>query len=153
MDDKVSIQIIDKYLSYIDPIRIRLAVDEALIYAATSDQVSLTVVFEEDERLHQLNNQYLGIDAPTDVLSFPMDYIDPETGICYLGDILISVPRALEQAKSGEHLLEDELQLLTVHGVLHLLGYDHMENGEKEKMQAAQSAILHQLGSELKVNL
>jgi probable rRNA maturation factor len=153
MDDKVSIQINENFLTIINPLRVRDAVNQTINYAATSNQVSLTVVFENDEKLHQLNNQYLGIDAPTDVLAFPADYVDPETGNRYLGDILISVPRALEQATSGNHPLNDELQLLVVHGVLHLLGYDHVVNNEKERMQTAQSAILLRLGSELKVNL
>jgi probable rRNA maturation factor len=153
MDDNVSVQISENFLTIIDPEKVRNAVTEVINYAAASNQVSLTVAFESDETLQQLNNQYLGIDAPTDVLAFPADYVDPETGTQYLGDILISVPQALIQAASGDHPIEDELQLLVVHGTLHLLGYDHMETNEKEHMQAAQSAILHQLGIELKVIL
>jgi probable rRNA maturation factor len=153
MNEEISIQITDRFLAQVDPLKIKRAIDQAINHVAASMQVSLTVVFEEDERLQQLNKQYLGIDAPTDVLSFPADYLDPETKIRYLGDILISVPRALEQATSGGHSLDEELQLLVVHGILHLLGYDHVEDGEKEVMQETQSAILHQLGIELSVDL
>jgi probable rRNA maturation factor len=153
MDERISVQITESFSSYIDTQRIRDAVEETLSYFDVSQQVFLTVVFETDETLHQLNHQYLGIDAPTDVLSFPADHSDPDTGHRYLGDILISVPRALEQAAMGNHPLEEELQLLVVHAALHLLGFDHGENKEKEEMQAAQSAILHRLGSELKVDL
>lgn len=153
MDNKISIQITESYQTFIDPSSVIRAVNQTLKYAETSDNASLTVVFEDDAKLHQLNNQYLGIDAPTDVLAFPADYVDQETGISYLGDILISVPRAHEQATSGNHPLEDELQLLVVHGVLHLLGYDHIGKSNKEKMQAAQSRILLQLGSKLIVSL
>jgi probable rRNA maturation factor len=106
----------------------------------------LTVVITDDARLHQLNREYLGVDAPTDVLSFPASETDPETGARYLGDVLISIPRADAQAKSAGHPLESEVQLLVVHGVLHLLGYDHAETGEKAKMWKAQSEILEALG-------
>ena len=153
MDESISLQIAESFSAYVDSPSIKNAVKETLYYSDASQQVLLTVVFEADETLHQLNYQYLGIDAPTDVLSFPADYVDPETGRRYLGDILISVPRAIEQADAGDHPLEDELLLLVVHGVLHLLGYDHMEREEKEQMQAAQSAILQRLGSKLKVDL
>lgn len=153
MDEKISLQIAESYSTLIDAKRIKDAIEESLRYFETSPQVQLTIVFESDELLRQLNQQYLGIDAPTDVLSFSADYTDPETGHRYLGDILISVPRALEQAMAGAHPLEDELQLLVVHGVLHLLGYDHAEAEDKEQMQAAQSEILQRLGSELKVDL
>ena len=107
---------------------------------------SLTIVITSDEQLQQLNRQYLGIDAPTDVLSFPAGDVDPDSGGLYLGDVLISLPRALAQADAGGHALTDELQLLTVHGVLHLLGHDHAEPDETQAMQTAQSAILQRLG-------
>jgi len=106
----------------------------------------LTVVLTDDARLQTLNRDYLGIDAPTDVLSFPASETDPETGARYLGDILISIPRAEAQAKSGSHPLEAEVQLLVVHGVLHLLGYDHAEAEEKTKMWKAQAEVLERLG-------
>lgn len=153
MDYTISIQINERYIAVIDSNIIRRAINQALNYVAKSDRVSLSVVFEDDEILHQLNNQYLGIDAPTDVLAFPAEYTDSDTGERYLGDILVSASRALEQAAEGNHPIEDELQLLVVHGVLHLLGYDHTETSEKEQMQSAQSAILHNLGCELKIVL
>ena len=106
----------------------------------------LTVVLTDDTRLCQFNREYLGVDAPTDVLSFPASETDPETGARYLGDILISIPRADVQAKSAGHPLESEMQLLVVHGVLHLLGYDHAEAEEKTKMWKAQTEVLERLG-------
>jgi len=80
------------------------------------------VVISSDAQLLELNRQYLGIEAPTDVLSFQADELDPETGRRYLGDVIISYPRAQAQAEVGGHAVLDELQLLVVHGVLHLLG-------------------------------
>ena len=102
----------------------------------------LTLVLTDDEQLRALNRDYRGLDAPTDVLSFPASETDPETGSPYLGDILISVPRADEQARAAGHPLVDEAQLLVVHGVLHLLGHDHAEPEEKDRMWKAQAEIL-----------
>ena len=106
----------------------------------------LTVVLTDDARLQELNRAYRGSDAPTDVLSFPATETDPETGALYLGDLLISVPRADAQAKSAGHPLEYEVQLLVVHGVLHLLGYDHATAEEKARMWNAQAEVLERLG-------
>jgi probable rRNA maturation factor len=106
----------------------------------------LSIVLTDDAQLHELNRNYLGIDAPTDVLSFPASETDPETARRYLGDILISVPRAEEQARVAGHALEAEVQLLAVHGTLHLLGYDHAEAEEKARMWKAQAEVLERLG-------
>lgn len=106
----------------------------------------LTLVLTDDEQLHHLNRDYLGVDAPTDVLSFPASETDPETGRRYLGDILLSIPRAEAQARAAGHPLVDEARLLVVHGVLHLLGHDHAEVEEKVKMWKAQGEILASLG-------
>jgi probable rRNA maturation factor len=106
----------------------------------------ITVVLTDAARLHELNREYLGVDSPTDVLSFPASETDPETGVRYLGDILISMPRADEQAKAAGHPLKSEVQLLVVHGVLHLLGYDHAEAEEKTKMWKVQAEVLERLG-------
>ncbi len=83
---------------------------------------------------------------PTDVLSFPASETDPETGTSYLGDILVSIPRAEAQAQAAGHPLEAEVQLLVVHGVLHLLGYDHANPEEKSRMWAAQAEVLEGIG-------
>jgi len=106
----------------------------------------LTIVLTDDTQLHELNLQWMGVDGPTDVLSFPSDEIDPESGHRYLGDILISVQRVVEQANAAGHASEAEVQLLVVHGVLHLLGHDHADVDEKARMWKAQSEILAELG-------
>jgi probable rRNA maturation factor len=106
----------------------------------------ITIVLTDDAQLHVLNREYLGVDAPTDVLSFPASESDPETGATYLGDILLSVPRAAAQALAGGHTVEEEAQLLVVHGALHLLGHDHAEAEEKARMWAAQADVLKRLG-------
>jgi len=122
------------------------AAQAALQHESQSPDVELSIVLTDNARLHELNLNYLGVDSPTDVLSFPASETDPETGTRYLGDILISVPRAQAQAEAAGHPLESEVQLLVVHGVLHLLGHDHAEPEEKDRMWKAQSEILKSLG-------
>jgi probable rRNA maturation factor len=106
----------------------------------------LSIVLTGDEEIQQLNNQYLGIDAPTDVLSFSGGDIDPENGKKYLGDIIISYPRARSQADARGGTALSEMQLLVVHGILHLLGYDHAEDQEKKEMWSIQVQILKEFG-------
>ena len=118
----------------------------ALEHESESLDLDLSIVLTDDARLLQLNRDYLGIDAPTDVLSFPASETDPETGARYLGDILISIPRAQTQADTAGHPLESEVQLLVVHGMLHLLGHDHAEPEEKARMWEAQAETLETLG-------
>ena len=125
---------------------LKRAAQVVLQHESQSLDVDLSIVLTDNARLHELNLNYLGVDAPTDVLSFPASETDPETGARYLGDILISIPRAQEQADAAGHPLESEVQLLIVHGMLHLLGYDHAEPDEKARMWKAQSEILESLG-------
>jgi probable rRNA maturation factor len=118
-----------------------------------SAEGDLTIVLTDDEELHRLNRDFLGVDAPTDVLSFPASETDPETGAAYLGDILLSIPRAEAQAQAAGHSLADEARLLVVHGVLHLLGHDHAEPDDKAKMWKAQADVLDGLGlGHVKIN-
>jgi probable rRNA maturation factor len=118
---------------------------------ASSDvtEGDLTILLTGDAEIQELNRTYLEIDEPTDVLSFPADYTDPDTGSPYLGDVIISYPRAEEQASSAGHSLEHELQLLVVHGVLHLSSYDHLEEEDKQEMWSVQAKVLQQLGNPL----
>jgi len=106
----------------------------------------LTIVLTDDAQLRELNRDYIGIDAPTDVLSFPASETDPETARRYLGDILISVSRAATQAQTAGHTLEAEVQLLVIHGTLHLLGHDHAGDEEKVRMWKAQAEVLKRIG-------
>ena len=122
------------------------AAQAVLKHQSQSMDVDVSIILTDNAHLHELNLNYLGVDAPTDVLSFPASETDPETGARYLGDILISIPRAQEQADAAGHPLESEVQLLIVHGMLHLLGYDHGEPDEKARMWKAQGEILESLG-------
>ena len=131
------------------PVLLRAA-QAALEHQQVGPQAALSIVLADDERLQQLNRDYLEIDAPTDVLSFPAGETDPDSGETYLGDIIISVPRAKAQAEAGGHAVEQELELLVVHGVLHLLGHDHYEADEKAAMWAVQAKVLEELGNPLR---
>jgi probable rRNA maturation factor len=122
------------------------AAQATLQHESESMDSELSIVLTDDARLQELNREYLGIDAPTDVLSFPASETDPDTGARYIGDILISVPRAQSQADAAGHAVESEVQLLVVHGMLHLLGHDHSEHEEKARMWKAQAEILESLG-------
>lgn len=118
----------------------------ALEHEQGGNEVETTIVLTGDETLKTLNAQHLGIDAPTDVLSFPADEFDPDQQMPYIGDVIISVPRAKEQAEAAGHPLENEISLLIVHGILHLLGYDHDSEEQKALMWKKQAEILNNLG-------
>jgi len=109
---------------------------------------SLSLLLTDNERMRQLNFDFRQVDSPTDVLSFPANIELPDVADHphYLGDIAISVPYALNQAQMSGHTLAAELQLLAIHGVLHLLGYDHLDQDEKNKMWSLQEMILGKLG-------
>lgn len=118
----------------------------------------VSIVLVENEEIRGINQQFRAKDSDTDVLSFPMLQMedgrfleapgacDKVNGNLLLGDIVISVPKALEQAKSYGHSPHRELAFLTVHGLLHLLGYDHEKPEEEEVMTAKQEKILTELG-------
>lgn len=124
------------------------AAEETLRQQGAEGESELTILISDDDHLQELNRQFLGIDAPTDVLSFPAGdgETDPDAGVPYLGDIVISLATAQAQAAAGDHSLASEMQLLVVHGVLHLLGHDHAEEEEKAIMWAAQAEVLQSLG-------
>jgi probable rRNA maturation factor len=135
--------------SALEPLPVESALIEAAAAAALEHQAvagDLTVVLTDDAQIQRLNRDYLGLDAPTDVLAFPAAEIDPENDRTYLGDVLISIPQAASQAQSAEHSLAAEVQLLVVHGILHLLGHDHADAEAKARMWAAQAAILRRIG-------
>ncbi len=142
----IDLQIAESLESQVSADAVLSAVQAALNYYDPSLEVNLTIAVDTDETLHALNLQYRGVNAPTDVLSFNADEVDPETGQTYLGDILISYNRALAQAEKAGHSTQNELQLLAVHGTLHLLGFDHGEEDEKQRMWAAQAEILERIG-------
>ena len=131
---------------------IRRCCNAALAHENFPYDAEVSVSFVNNEQIHELNAQYRNVDAPTDVLSFPLgennEYDrNEETGAMMLGDIVISVPKAMEQARLYGHTLQRELGFLTVHSMLHLLGYDHERSAQEEQaMFALQDSIMEQLG-------
>ena len=113
------------------------------------DRSEISVTFVDMEEIHQLNRDYREVDSPTDVLSFPQfdDLKDlPEEGEIALGDVVICKDKAEEQAQEFGHSFEREIIYLFVHSVLHLLGYDHMDEDEKKIMRRQEEAVMEQLG-------
>lgn len=110
---------------------------------------TVSVVVTDNETVQHLNRDYRGIDAPTDVLSFdntPDPDFPGEEALLHLGDVIIAYPIAEKQAAVGGHAVLEEVLLLTVHGTLHLLGFDHDTQVNKEKMWAAQNRVMAELG-------
>jgi probable rRNA maturation factor len=110
------------------------------------DEVSVTLLIAGDELLQRLNREHRGVDEPTDVLSFAEESGEllpsPEGGPRYLGDIAVSIERATVQAEKAGLTLDEELQHLVLHGMLHLLGYDHETDDDDAKMSAREEAVL-----------
>lgn len=132
---------------YIDNV-VRAAKKVGELYGVENGEVSITLT--NNEYIHQLNKKYRGIDRPTDVLSFALNESDEpaiaDAAINILGDLVISVERAEEQASDFGHSVRREMAFLTVHGMLHLLGYDHMEEEERAEMENEQRYVMEKLG-------
>lgn len=138
---------------------INCSIDTALKFESFNHNYEISVVITDNAGIKKMNNQYRSIDRETDVLSFPMiefskynlngltyeisgDEINPETGNVMLGDIVISIEKATQQALEYGHSFEREMAFLTVHSTLHLLGYDHMLSDEESVMREKEEKIL-----------
>lgn len=133
-------------------ILIRRSCNAVLEFEKFEGSAEISVTFVDNARIAELNAQYRNKNMPTDVLSFPMGEngvydIDEDNGCKILGDIVISMERAMEQAELYGHSLQREVAYLTVHSMLHLLGYDHETSGlEAVRMREKEEAVLVQLG-------
>ena len=142
---EIEVQIAPTFARLLSAKRLREVVKGVLRCEGVSGQV--TLVITDDEGIRALNQEYLGRDAPTDVLAFGAQeaagtFVAAPEMAGYLGDVIVSYPRVVAQAGDLEHSVEEELNLLIVHGVLHLLGYDHGDEQEMAVMWARQGAIL-----------
>lgn len=140
-----------------------LVTEAALSYIQCPYEVEINLLLTDNENIHRMNQEFREIDRATDVLSFPMleyeipgdfsgvenepgiEVFHPESGELLLGDIVISVDKVLEQAESYGHSAKREFAFLIVHSMLHLFGYDHIEEDERSEMEAKQKEILEQL--------
>ena len=141
-------------------------VDRCLEYEKCPYEAWVSVTFTDNKGIREMNNEHRNIDSATDVLSFPMieyekagdfsflekeeamicECFEPETGELMLGDIIISVERAKEQAEEYGHSIEREIGFLIAHSMFHLFGYDHMEEKDREDMEKRQREVLDSLG-------
>lgn len=129
--------------------KLEKAMDAVLAVEGKKGRAEVSLVFTGEKRIRDLNRSYRGMDRVTDVLSFEGenedDFISPEDGISYLGEIFICYPRAAWQAKEKKHPLEKEIDILFIHGLFHLLGYDHIKDEDYEVMRRKEEKALRKL--------
>jgi len=148
VEAEVEVQVAETFEGLVAADALRAVAEAALRQEGVAGEV--TLVITDDVGIQELNRDFLDIDAPTDVLAFSAreetgGFVSAPEASGYLGDVIVSYPRAAAQAGEQGHSVERELALLVVHGVLHLLGYDHAEAEEQTRMWARQEAILASL--------
>lgn len=156
MTDKIKVIISNDQKAVKIPTGVRMLVRRCchavLVQENFEGSAEISVTFVDDEQIKELNKKHRYIDKSTDVLSFPLGEngkydVNPETGAKILGDIVISMETAVRQAEEYGHPLQREVAFLTVHSMLHLLGYDHVNGGlEAVHMREKEEAVLTQLG-------
>ncbi len=156
MKDKIKVVITDDQKTVKPPTGTRMLIrrccNATLKIEDFKGSVEISVRFVDDKEMRRLNKKYRNVDSTTDVLSFPLgtngDYdVNPDTGAKLLGDIVISLERALAQSKEYGHSFQREISFLTVHSMLHLLGYDHEKGGlEAVRMREKEEYILAEIG-------
>lgn len=139
---------------------IRKAAEAALLAEGITEPCLISVMLTDEEGIRSVNRDFRGLDRATDVLSFPLNELtpgafspelcerDPDAGVLMLGDMMISLPACQTQGEEFGHGFNREVQYLTVHSILHLLGYDHLDEGEqKRRMRTREKEIMAQLDS------
>lgn len=147
----VDIQVAPQYESLIDQTLLRRAVSATVEHQGFKDDSEVVVVITDDEGIRELNREFRDLDTPTDVLAFPgtlsENFVTPEGYSGYLGDVVISYSRAEAQALEAGHPVARELELLTIHGVLHLMGLDDADEAGWRQMTDIQNEILASLAA------
>jgi len=150
MLEEIGISVEEKFQGLVDEDWVKAISQHALKAESVTPPYEVSIVFTDSETVRKLNRDYRGVDEPTDVLAFYMlpeketasSFILPPDGITRLGEVIISYPQAVEQAKEQGHSVDKELALLIIHGMLHLLGYDHEKPEEEAKMRAKEKELL-----------
>jgi probable rRNA maturation factor len=124
---------------------IEKAVNATIEVEQAEGDFEVSVSFVTNEEIRELNKNYRNVDRDTDVLSFPMDDEEDPEGVILLGDVILSTQKIIEQAEDFGHSLEREMIYLTVHSMLHLLGYDHMTDDDKEEMRDREKEVMKYL--------
>jgi probable rRNA maturation factor len=148
--EQIGIYAANESRALVDKGRVRRIVRQVLKDEGVPLPYEISLVFTDSHTVRKLNRDYRGTDEPTDVLAFHMlpqngnasSFALPPDGVTRLGEVIISYPQALEQAKEQGHSLERELALLVIHGILHLLGYDHEEPAEEHRMRERERELL-----------
>jgi len=148
--EQIGIYAEDEFRALVEGGRVRKVVRQVLKAEGVPSPYEVSLVFTDSETVRQLNREYRGVDEPTDVLAFYMlpqkiadsSFVLPPDGVTRLGEVIISYPQAVAQAREQGHSLERELALLVIHGILHLLGYDHEEPEEEHKMREREKELL-----------
>ncbi len=141
-----------KYRKIID-ISLVENISSLVLHSLSDEEFIISLSFTNNKIIQQLNYKYRGIDKPTDVLSFDMNEKFPTEKMTFLGDIVISVEQAIIQAKTNNVPLNAEISLLLIHGILHLFGYDHDINKNKERMWKIQNELFLKSGISIKYPL
>ncbi|MDM7999117.1 MAG: rRNA maturation RNase YbeY [Dehalococcoidia bacterium] len=149
---RLAIRIDREFQRRIDKKWLRSLVKETLAAHGAGNKVELSLLITDDAAVRELNKTYRGQDRTTDVLSFaleadscgnaPVAFVMPPEEMTHLGEVIVSYPKAVKQAAEREHPVEDELALLVVHGVLHLLGYDHDKPSRRREMRSFERRVL-----------
>jgi probable rRNA maturation factor len=150
MSGEIEIFVEEKFRGGVDRGWVKKIVRQVLKAEGMVPPYEMSLVFTDSETVKQLNRDYRGVDEPTDVLAFYMlpqkevgsSFVLPPDGVTRLGEVIISYPQAAEQAREQGHSTEKELALLIIHGILHLLGYDHEEPEEEAKMREREKELL-----------
>jgi len=150
MLEEIEIFVEEEFRGVVDGGRVKKVVRQVLKAEGVIPPYEVSLVFTDSETVRQLNREYRGVDEPTDVLAFYMlpqkivdsSFVLPPDGVTRLGEVIISYPQAVAQAREQGHSLERELALLVIHGILHLLGYDHEEPEEEHKMREREKELL-----------
>jgi probable rRNA maturation factor len=150
MLEEIEISVEEKFRGVVDGGWVKKIVRQVLKAEGVAPPYEVSVVFTDSETVKQLNRDYRGVDEPTDVLAFYMlskkeadsSFALPPDGVTRLGEVIISYPQAVAQAKEQGHSPQRELALLVIHGILHLLGYDHEEPEEESKMRERERDLL-----------
>ncbi|MFA5629507.1 MAG: rRNA maturation RNase YbeY [Dehalococcoidales bacterium] len=158
---EINILIDEGFEGFLSEDWLRKIIEATLKAENAGDNIEMGLLITGQEQIQQLNKEYRQIDKPTDVLSFAMEdelpseedddfvFVTPSDGVKHLGEVIISYPQAFIQAEEHGHSVKKEVIVLLVHGVLHLLRYDHIEDDEAETMEAREKIIISSIAEDL----
>ncbi len=151
---EINVIVTEEYEARLDAGWLQAMAEKVLALAGAGPDAEAGVVITGQEQIRELHRDYMGEDTPTDVLSFPMlegdsgDFVTAPDGLCHLGEVIISYPQAELQAREHGHSTKQEVAVLLIHGMLHLLGYDHAEPEKEKEMRGREAEILEKVEEE-----